>query len=125
ELERLLFPPVVTGSNELPCGRPIPDWQYVHQELKRHKNVTLTLLWHEYKEQHPDGYGLSRFHELYSRWKGKLNVVMRQVHHAGEKLFVDFCDGPTIVSESGETIQTQIFLAVWGASNYTFVCAVA
>jgi transposase len=125
QLEKLLFPVAAEPRQWDGGGRPLPDWRQVDEELRKHKNVTLTLLWHEYREQHPDGYGLSRFHELYSRWRGKLNVVMRQVHHAGEKLFVDFCDGPTIVTASGETIQTHIFVAVWGASNYTFVRVVA
>lgn len=124
QIEQLLFPVSEDQKKPAATKRPLPDWNQIDQELRKHKNVTLTLLWHEYREEYPEGYGLSRFHELYSRWRGKLNVVMRQVHHAGEKLFVDFFDGPTIVTESGETIQTHIFVAVWGASNYTFVRAV-
>src|SRR4029079_12233164 len=116
DLEKLLFP-VSAEAKPLIGGRPLPDWKQIHEELQQDKNVTLTLLWHEYKELNPDRYSLSRFHELYTRWRGKLNVVMRQVHHAGEKVFVDFCDGPTIATELGET-QTHIFVAVWGASNY-------
>lgn len=123
ELERMLFPiPAVTKG--LVPVRPVPDCVAIHDELRRDKNVTLTLLWHEYREQHPDGYSLSQFHWLYSQWSRKLGLVMRQVHRAGEKLFVDFCDGPVIINESGEGIKTQIFVAVWGASNYTFVRAV-
>jgi transposase len=124
DLEKLLFPVSFDGKAPVE-SRPLPDWISIHEELRRDKRVTLTLLWHEYKEANPEGYSLSRFHELYSRWRGKLNVVMRQTHRAGEKLFVDFCDGPTIISESGESVQTQIFVAVWGASNYTFVRAVS
>lgn len=125
ELERLLFPPVAASEQRTEDAKPVPDWLGVHQELQANKHLTITLLWQEYKEQYPDGYSLSRYHELYSRWRGKLNVVMRQVHHAGEKLFVDFCEGPRIVLPSGETQQTHLFVAVWGASNYTFVRAVA
>jgi transposase len=125
DLERLLFPPAAAPEQPAEDGKPIPDWLEVHRELQAHKHLTITLLWQEYKEQHPEGYSLSRYHELYSRWRGKLNVVMRQVHHAGEKLFVDFCDGPRILLPSGETQETYLFVAVWGASNYTFVRAVA
>lgn len=125
QIEKLLFPVSTELSRPAAPGKPLPDWKQVHEELRKHKNLTLTLLWQEYKEQYPESYSLSRYHELYTRWRGKLNVVMRQVHHAGEKLFVDFCDGPTIVTPAGETIQTHIFVAVWGASNYTFVRAVS
>ena len=97
-----------------------PDWAYIHAELKR-QHVTLELLWQEYKEAHPNGYQRSWFGDLYRRWCRKLNVCMRQEHRAGEKLFVDYCDGLTIIVRStGEEILTQLFVAVWGASNYTF-----
>ncbi len=66
-----------------------PDWAMVHRELKR-KHVTLSILWDEYIEQHPDGYRYSRFCELYRSWEGKLSVTMRQAHAGGEKLFVDY-----------------------------------
>ena len=85
-LERLLFPP----PPHLPapvCG--IPDWARAHQELKQ-KGVTLFLLWQEYRAAHPDGYQYSWFCERYRAWRGKLDVVMRQDHRAGEKLFVDY-----------------------------------
>ena len=89
-LEQLLFPPVV------PTGivRPTPDWKYVHLELRR-KGVTLQLLWLEYREDHPDGYGYSQFANLYRAFRRQVDVVMRQEHRAGEKLFVDFA-GQTI-----------------------------
>jgi transposase len=66
-----------------------PDWAVVHRELKR-KHVTLSILWDEYIEQHPDGYRYSRFCDLYRGWEGKLSVTMRQAHAGGEKLFVDY-----------------------------------
>jgi len=122
ELSALLHP---TEAGPPEPGKSKPDWSQIHEELRHDKNVTLTLLWHEYKEEYPDGYGLSQFHALYSRWRHKLGLVMRQVHRAGEKVFVDFCDGPTIVTEQGEVQETQIFVAVWGASNYTYVRAVS
>jgi hypothetical protein len=66
-----------------------PDWVAIHRELKR-KHVTLSILWDEYIEQHPDGYRYSRFCDLYRSWEGKLSVTMRQAHAGGEKLFVDY-----------------------------------
>ncbi|MGB5570458.1 MAG: IS21 family transposase, partial [Sedimenticolaceae bacterium] len=86
ELERRLFPPPVSNSRE---RRPAPDWPVLHLELKR-PGVTLSLLWEEYRAVHSEGYGHSRFCDLYRVWKGKLKPTMRQVHVAGEKLFVDY-----------------------------------
>ena len=77
ELERLLFPP--PG----PRNRVVPDWTQVHAELRR-PGVTLRLLWEEYRGEHPDGYGLSRFSQLYQQWRGRLSPSMRQNHVAGE-----------------------------------------
>lgn len=117
KLESLLFP--------VPQGRPKncfePEWEKLHQELKR-KGVTLQLLWMEYKEQHPDGYQYSQFCERYRVWKKQLQITLRQEHRAGEKMFVDYA-GPTLPvvdRETGEVQHAQIFVAVLGASNYTF-----
>lgn len=104
----------------------LPDWVKTHQELKR-KGVTLMLLWHEYKNCHPGGVGYSRFCELYRGFSGKLNPSMRLIHHAGEKLFVDY-SGLTmdwVDKDTGAVNQAQIFVAVLGASNYTYVEASA
>ncbi|MFH1367854.1 MAG: IS21 family transposase [Elusimicrobiota bacterium] len=96
------------------------DWLYIHNELKR-PNVTLSLLWEEYKAMNPDGYQYSYFNELYCNWKEKLNVSMRQDHKAGEKLFVDYGEGLNIIDRStGEVVPVQMFIGVWGASNYTY-----
>jgi transposase len=92
-LEALLYPPVVASV----VTRPVPDWQRVHTELLR-KGVTLQLLWVEYREAHPDGYGYSQFANLYRQWHGQVDVTMRQSHKAGEKLFVD---SPATRSRSG------------------------
>lgn len=119
ELEKRLFAPVVPV---LP-SRPLPDWVVVHKELQEHKklHLTLTQLWIEYKEQHPDGYRYTQFHHLYHRWLGARDYVMRQHHKAGEKLFVDYTDGLTLVDpKTGEIVPTQLFVAVWGASNFTY-----
>jgi transposase len=116
-LERLFFPKPASSS-----PRPLPDWEYVRRELRK-KIVTKILLWEEYKNIHPDGYQLAQFYELYNRWAGKLDLVMRQEHRAGEKMFVDYA-GPTIPIMdrlTGEALfQAQIFVAVLGASNYTY-----
>ena len=117
-LEQALFPPPpLSGIN-----RYIPDFAEVHKELRKKKGVTLNLLWQEYKEQHPDGYQYSWFCQSYREWAGKLDMVMRQEHRAGEKLFVDYA-GQTvdvIDRETGEITVAQIFVAVLGASNYTY-----
>jgi transposase len=117
-LERLLFP----DTASLPPGeRPVPDWAKIHQELRR-KGVTLSLLWEEYKESYPEGYQYSRFCDLYRSWRGTLDVVMRQEHKAGEKLFVDYAGQtvPVLDPRQGNAREAQIFVAVLGASNYTY-----
>jgi len=101
--------------------KPLPDFIQIHQELKR-KHVTRLLLWEEYREVHPDGYGYTQFCELYNRWRKTLSISMRQVHKAGEKMFVDY-SGLTmeiIDPQSGEIYPAEIFVAVLGASGYTF-----
>lgn len=104
-----------------PTSRSEPDWIYIHQELKK-KGVTIQLLWEEYKEGNPEGYQSSQFYERYNRWRKKLKVTLRQNHKAGEKLFVDYA-GQTlsvINKKTGEIKEVQIFVAVLGASNYTY-----
>src|SRR5271170_4260642 len=99
-----------------------PDWAVVHRELKR-KHVTLSILWDEYIEQHPDGYRYSRFCDLYRSWEGKLSVTMRQPHAGGEKLFVDYAGdrAPVVIDRlTGEIREAWIFVAVLGASNFTY-----
>jgi len=119
DLEHLLFPQVPSGTR----GHiPQPDWAYVHAELRR-TGVTLVLLWEEYRAAYPEGYGYSRYCELYTRWEGKLSPVMRQRHAAGETLFVDYAGGSidVVCPKTGEVRTAQIFVAALGASNYTYV----
>jgi transposase len=118
ELERRLFPPPPAVAVDT---RPIPDWAEVHQELRR-PGVTLQLLWEEYQATHPQGFGYSWFCEHYRAWAGKLDLVMRQTHRAGEMLFVDYAGqtGEVIDRATGEVRSAQIFVAVLGASNYTY-----
>ena len=117
QLERLLFP-----ATEKPSRFAKPDYFQVHQELKR-KGVTKQLLWQEYRQVHPDdGYSYAQFCHRYLAWLGCQKRSMRQIHRAGEKLFVDYC-GPTmsvVNPDTGEARQAQVFVAVLGASNYTF-----
>lgn len=118
-LERLLFPPPPLMSSS---DRSLPDWAEVNTELRR-KGVTLALLWEEYRAEHPkDSYQYSRFCDLYREWRGKCDLSMRQEHRAGEKTFVDYCGQtvPVIGGRTGEIREAQIFVAVLGASNYTY-----
>lgn len=118
ELERRLFPPPPAVPAD---SRPLPDWAEVHQELRR-PGVTLMLLWEEYRAAHPQGFAYSWFCEHYRAWAGKLDVVMRQTHRAGEKLFVDYAGQTVDVLDraSGQIHPAQVFVAVLGASNYTY-----
>jgi len=118
-LEGLLFP---HSAQVLSATFPQPDWGHVHVELKR-KGVTLALLWEEYRGVHPNGYGYSRYCELYRLWGSRLSPVMRQRHVAGERLFVDYA-GTTldvVCSRTGEVREAQLFVATLGASSYTYV----
>jgi len=120
ELEARLFPTEHVPSS---VHRPPPDCEYIYDQLRRYRNVNLTLtqLWLEYKEKHPDGYQYTQYCEHYRRWLSRRDYVMRQEHRAGEKVFIDYSDGLDIVNPvTGELILTQLFIAVWGASNYTY-----
>lgn len=116
-LERLLFP----STDNPTSGKLQPDWSEIHQELKG-KNVTLALLWQEYKERNPEGLQYSWFCQQYARWRGKLDVVMRQNHRAGERMFVDYAGQTVSVIDrtTGEVREAQVFVAVLGASSYTY-----
>jgi transposase len=118
-IEALLFP---SATNTSARGAPLPDFRRIHQELRSHRHLTLSLLWQEYKQNHEDGYQYSRFCQLYRSWQRKLDVVMRQEHRAGDKTYVDHA-GPTVPvvdPESGELREASIFVAVLGASSYTY-----
>jgi transposase len=102
-----------------------PDWAAVHRELKR-KHVTLSVLWEEYHAEQPDGYRYSRWCDLYRSWEARLPVTMRQAHVGGEKLFVDYAGDrvPVVVDRlSGEIRMAEIFVAVLGASSFTYAQA--
>lgn len=122
ELEKLLFPAPKAGGR---LGRITPDCPSIHQELKQ-KGVTKQLLWEEYKQAHGDaGYQFSQYCGYYRHWLQSQQRSMRHVHKAGEKLFVDY-SGSTVAIVSprtGEIRFAKIFVAVMGASNFTFVIA--
>lgn len=101
--------------------KPLPDYETIDKELRR-KHVTLLLLWSEYKQENPDGYQYEMFCLLYHKWKKKLDICMRQIHKAGEKLFIDYSGDkiPIINPDTGEKVFAELFVAVWGASNYTY-----
>ncbi len=102
-------------------GRPVPDCAWMHRE-RRKAGVTLELLHLEYLEKHPDGYQYTQFCEFYRRWLKRRGLTMRQVHRAGEKVFVDYAGKkPHLVDpQTGEIVEVELFVAVLGASNYTY-----
>ncbi len=119
-LEVMLFP---NFTPSVRAGYVEPDYVMMHNELKR-KGVTKQLLWEEYKQIHgTNSYQYSQFCQRYRDWVKTLKRSMRQVHVAGEKLFIDYC-GPTIPivnPDTGECRSAQIIVFVWGASTYTYV----
>jgi transposase len=116
-LERLLFP-----APSAPARFVEPDLPHIHHELKR-KGVTLQLLWAEYVATHGEAaYRYSQFCHRYRLWRAQQRRSMRQLHRAGEKLFIDYC-GPTVPlvdPTTGELRHAQVFVAVLGASSYTY-----
>lgn len=122
DLGSALFPP---ASNGRTTDFVAPDFPTLQQELST-KGMTLLLLWEEYREMHPDnGYSYSHFCNRYKDWLGTLKRSMRQVHIAGEKCFVDYAGRtvPIVNATTGEITNAQIFVAVLGASGYTFAHA--
>ena len=120
ELEAALFP-----TDPKPARAPardLPDFADIHKELQEHKHVTLQLLWEEYRATHPDGYRYSQFCHRYQQWKYQRDVVMRQEHRPGEKLFVDWAGDKISVHEPDRSgvLQASLFVAVLGASSYTY-----
>ena len=123
QLEQQLFR---SATDTPPNSRPAPDWNIVHRELKR-KGVTLQLLWLEYREQHPNGYEYSWFAHGFRKWQKQLDPVMRFDHTAGEALYVDYAGATLSLTDphTGGTQPQQIFVAALGASNMTYVEAMA
>lgn len=122
-LEAKLYP----GQRSSNRNKALPDFSYIHRELRRN-GVTLQLLWQEYKQNHPhDGYQHSQFCAHYKEFRKALDVTMRQHHRAGEKVFTDFSgNGIDIIDPiSGQVEEAELFVAVLGASSYTYAEAFA
>lgn len=122
-LEELLFRAAVGRPSQ--TTRSLPDFAEVRRQLQAHKHLTLQLVWEEYRETQPHGYGYSRFCELYQRWSRNQDVVLRQEHRAGEKMFVDWAGDsiPIYDQRTGVITPASLFVAVLGASTYTFARA--
>jgi|TARA_R110002072_G_scaffold274191_1_gene434996 transposase len=118
-LAAMLYP----GADPTSSSRyQVPDWLTVHQNLKQ-KGVTKQLLWEEYTAQYPNRcYSYSQYCDRFRHWQKQQRRSMRQIHKAGEKCFIDYC-GPTVPiinPQTGEIRTAQVFVAVLGASNYTY-----
>jgi len=124
EVEARLFR--YPGRNEL-TRRVAIDLPWVHRELRR-TGVTLQQLWCEYRDAAAAGpqagtpYGYSQFCDLYADFRKRADLSMRQVHRAGEKVFIDYSGKKPLIwsSQTGEAIEVELFVAVLGASNYTY-----
>jgi transposase len=123
QLDGLLF-----GRSEAAAPeKAAPDFAVVHEQLRTHKHLTLQLLWEEYREAQPDGYGYSRFCELYSHYRRKLDVVLRQDHTPGEKMFVDWAGDSLLIHDrmTGLIHRASLFVSVLGFSSFTYAEATA
>jgi len=117
-LERRLY----SGDREAAVDAREPDWPTVRTEVSR-RHMTLQLVWAEYLQDHPDGYSYSWFCERYRAWRRTADPVMRAEHTFGEKLFVDWAGDTVdlIDADTGEITCAHLFVAVLGASNYTYL----
>jgi len=124
--EEVLYEKLFLPANRKTGKRIHPDWTWVHQELRK-KGVTLLLLWREYREAAPDGFGYTQFCSHYRQYSKSISPVMRQIHKAGEKCFVDYAGMtvPWVDLSTGAIQEAQIFVGSLGASQFTFVEATA
>jgi len=104
------------------AGKATPDFAKIQEQRQQHRHPTLQLLWEEYRQANPDGLQYSWFCELYRQWRNKLDVVLRQEYIAGEKMFVDWAGAtiPIYDREGGAAQEGHLFVAVLGASSYTY-----
>ncbi len=119
QLASLFYP---ASDTRVSGGFELPDWVEIHRELRR-KGVTKHLLWEEYTQAYPNrSYSYPQYCFLYQEWAKKQKRSMRQIHKAGDKLFVDYAGQtvPIVNGDTGEIRTAQIFVAVLGASNYTY-----
>jgi transposase len=124
EVEAALFPPLTA---ELAERRPVPDWRHVHRELHRGRHVTLRLLWLEWRQDQPDGWGYTQFCVHYRAWLGTQDVVMRLEYPAGARMLVDYSGDtvPVLDPATGEVAKAEVFVAVLGCSGMLFAEASA
>jgi transposase len=117
ELVKQLFP-----ESNVPPQRDLPDWAYVHQELKR-RGVTLQQLWKEYWQDHPNGYRYSQYCHYYAKWKRGLEVVLRIPRRGGEEAEVDYAGGTIEIvdPQTGEITRGYVFVECLPASGYFYV----
>ena len=121
-LEEKLFG-IDQESEPSPARRPLPDFAQIHHELVTNRDTCLQLLWEEYQAAHPDHpYSYTSLWRHYEQWRSRQDLVMRQQHRAGEKLFVDWAGAkiPIHDRDTGEVTLASLFVAVLGASNYTY-----
>jgi transposase len=119
DLEAALFPPLTA---ELAERRPLPDWAQVHRELHRGRHVTLRLLWLEWRQDQPEGWGYTQFCVHYRTWLGAQDVVMRLSWPAGARMFVDYCGDKVPLSDpgTGEVAHAEVFVATLGCSGMLY-----
>jgi transposase len=100
----------------------ILSWRDVAISSEKRRGVNLIVLWEEHRESNPDGYGYSRFYKFYRDFEHRLALIMRQHYVAGDKLFVDYSGKKIDMVDhiTGEVRTAEIFVAVLGASNYTY-----
>ncbi len=124
--EQALHDKLFLPATRIGVDRPLPDWEMVHRE-RRKKGMTLQLLWREYRDSHADGLGYTQFCDRYRTYAKTLSPVMKQLHKAGEKTFVDYSGMkvPWIDSKTGEIHEAEIFVGCLGASQFTFAEATA
>lgn len=118
-LDKLLYPGLRQGRPTLPD----PDFAGIHRELQKDKDLTLQLVWQEYKESRPeDGLQYSRFCQRYREWAKRLDIVLRLRHIGGEKVFIDFAGRKVAIVDrkTGEVWHASLFVAAMGASSYTY-----
>ena len=96
--------------------RPQPEWETIHEQLQQYRHLTLQLVWEEYRQGNPEGYRYSWFCERYQHWRRHLDVVLRQEHRAGEKMFVDWAGAtiPVYDATTGQAWPASLFVSVFG-----------
>jgi transposase len=124
--EEALYEKLFLPAEKKIAKKAMPDWEWAHHELRK-KGVTLLLLWREYREIYPDGYGYTNFCNRYRAFSKQLSPVMRQTHKAGEKIFIDYAGMkmPWIDPATGEIHEAEIFVGALGASQFAFIEATA